>query len=60
MRVGLGSRDAAGHFPIFQHLEMSRQQTNIAKATLRFLSYFRTSGEFGTRGKFWLVVTELF
>ena len=42
LRVGLGSRDAARHCPIWQHLGMSRQQPNIAKATLRFLSYLRT------------------
>ena len=47
LRVGLGSRVAAGHCPIWQHLGMSRQQRNIAKATLRFLRYSRTSAEIG-------------
>ena len=32
------------HFPIWQHLGISRQQPNIAKATPRFLSYFAHVG----------------
>ena len=45
LRVGLGSRDAARHCPIWQHLGMSRRQPNIAKDTVRFLSYLRTFAE---------------
>ena len=49
MRVGLGSRDAVGHFPTSQHLGMSRQQPNIAKVPLRCLSHWCTLAEFATR-----------
>ena len=52
LRVGLGSRHAAGHFPIWQQLGMRRQQPNIEKATCEFLNYVRTSEEFATRSKF--------
>ena len=60
LRVGLGSRVAAEHFPIWQHLGMSRQQRNSAKATLRFLRYSRTSAEFATRSKFGSLLPSCF
>ena len=48
----VGRRYLAGHFPIWQHLGMSRQHTNITKATLRFLSFLRTLVDFATRSEF--------
>ena len=37
--------------PISQYLRISRQQPNIAQATLRFLIFLRTLAEFATRSK---------